>query len=186
MQAAFYQQHLQNRGVAGGRSFFLPPEGRREYLGDFYELWLGLFQSVVLGHIPLLNVDVNHKAFPKRYNTLLDLLPDMEQDLRININPNQALDRNAISALERHLGGLEIIYRGPGNSRIYKFMRLRGSPANERFRAENGEEKTILQYFRDTNRNIKYPQLPCLQLGNTVKSIIVPMEFCGIPDTQVN
>lgn len=170
MQAAFYQQRLLDRGVSGGRSFFLPPGGRREYLGDFYELWLGLFQSVVLGNMPLLNVDVNHKAFPKRYNSIIDdLFPDMEQDLRMRIDPNRQLDQNVIRTLERHLGGLEIIYRGPGNSRIYKFMRLVGKPANERFTTENGEEKTISQYFRDTNRNIRYPEMPCIRLGNSIK-----------------
>lgn len=163
----------------------MPTDGRREYLGDFYELWLGLFQSVVLGNIPFLNVDVNHKAFPKRYNTLIDMFPDMEQDLRMNINPNQPLDRSVLFALERHLGGLEICYRGPGNSKIYKFMRVVGDPANERFTDQNGQQKTILQYFRETNRNIQYPKLPCIKLGNTVKSIIVPMELCSIPDTQV-
>lgn len=185
-QAAFYQDRLLQNGVSGGRSFFLPPE-RREYLGDFYELWLGLFQSVVLGNVPLLNVDVNHKAFPKRYNSIVDdLFPDMERDMRLRIDPNRPLDRMVSSALERHLGGLEILYRGPGNSRIYKFMRLDNDPANVRFRGENGEEKTVLKYFQDTNRNIRYQKLPCIRLGNSINNIVVPMEFCGIPDTQVN
>lgn len=155
-------------------------------MGDFYELWLGLFQSVVLGAVPLLNVDVNHKAFPKRYNNMLELLRDMEQDLRCRIDPSQPLDRMVISALERHLAGLEIIYRGPGGDKIYKFFRLGSDPATERFTTENGEQKTILQYYRETNRNIQYPQLPCIKLGNTIRSICVPMEMCGIPDTQVN
>lgn len=185
-QAAFYQQHLLRDGVPGGRSFFLPTEGRREYLGDFYELWLGLFQSVVLGKIPFLNVDVNHKAFPKRYENLVLLLQDMEQDLRMQIDPNRPLERNVIFALERHLKGLEICYRAPASSKIYKFMALVNDAATERFTAENGEQKTILQYFRDTNRNIQYPRLPCIRLGNTIRSIIVPMELCSIPDTQVN
>lgn len=164
----------------------MPTIGRREYLGDFYELWLGLFQSVVLGNIPFLNVDVNHKAFPKRYDKLLDLFKDMEQDMRMKIDLNRPLERNVMYALERHLGGLEICYRGPGMPKIYKFMALVKDAANERFTAENGQQKTILQYFKDTNRNIQYPQLPCIKLGNTIKSIVVPMELCSIPDTQVN
>lgn len=183
-KAAFYQDRLQ-RGVQGGRSFFLPADGERTYLGDFYELWLGLFQSVVLGSVPFLNIDVNHKAFPKRYDNLIDLFRDMEQDLRMRIDPSRPLERNVIFALEKHLGGLEICYRGPGAAKIYKFMKLVNDPANERFTTEDGQQKTILQYFRETNRNIRYPSLPCIKLGNTVKSITVPMELCSIPDTQV-
>lgn len=160
-------------------------EGQRNYLGDFYELWLGLFQSVVLGNIPYLNVDVNHKAFPKRYESVIDMLRDMENDLNMQINPNQPLDRYVTAALEKHLGGLEICYQGPGSKRIYKFMKLVNNAENERFTTENGEQKSILQYFRETNRNIRYPKLPCIRLGNTIKSIIVPMELCSIPDTQV-
>lgn len=161
------------------------PDQRRVYLGDFYELWLGLFQSVVLGSVPLLNVDVNHKAFPKRYNSLIDLFRDMEQDMRMSIDLTRPLDRHVMFALEKHLAGLEICYRGPGSSKIYKFMRMVDNAENERFTAENGQQKTIMQYFRETNRNIQYPKLPCLKLGNTIKSIIVPMELCSIPDTQV-
>lgn len=185
-QAAFYQPRLLRDGVPGGRSFFLPTQGQREYLGDFYELWLGLFQSVVLGKVPFLNVDVNHKAFPKRYDNLVQLLDDMEQDMRTRIDKTRPLDRFILSALEKHLRGLEICYRAPGSSKIYKFMALTDDAATERFTTENGEQKTILQYFRDTNRNIQYPRLPCIRLGNTIRSIVVPLELCGIPDTQVN
>lgn len=187
LKAAFHQPHLQNGGIQGGRSFFLPPRGQRVYLGDFYELWLGLFQSLVLGSVPFLNVDVNHKAFPKRYASLLDLLKDMEQDMRKQINPNQQLDGFVLQALGRHLAGLEICYNNPGGQKIlYKFMSMASDPANERFTLENGQQKTILQYFNETNRRIQFPRLPCIKMGNTIKNITVPMEFCSIHDTQVN
>ncbi|XP_055305200.1 protein argonaute-2-like [Sitodiplosis mosellana] len=178
LKSAFHQPHLRN-GVLGGRSFFLPPD-RREYLGDFYELWLGLFQSMVLGNVPYLNVDVNHKAFPKRYPSLVDLLNDM------GVDSNRGLDRNVEYALRQHLKGLEIRYNKPNDkAMIYKFMDIVGPPGNVRFTLENGQQKTILQYFQETGRNIRNVNLPCIKLGNTIKNIIVPMEMCGIPDTQV-
>lgn len=150
-------------------------------MGDFYELWLGLFQSTVLGEIAFLNVDVNHKAFPKRYASLVDLLQDMG-----NIPTNQPLDRKDEDALRRHLAGLEICYNVPNaKGMVYKFMRMEGPPESVRFKMESGEEKSIGQYFRDSGRRIQYPNLNCIRLGNTIKSICVPMEFCSIPDTQV-
>lgn len=179
-QSAFHQEHLRN-GVVGGRSFFLPPENR-EYLGDCYELWLGLFQSMVLGDVPFLNVDVNHKAFPKRYPSLIELLRDMEREF----DPARGLDQFLENALRRHLAGLEIRYNKPNDmAMIYKFMDIVGPPGNVRFTLENGQQKTILQYFKDTGRTIRYEKLPCIKLGNTIKNITVPMELCAIPDTQV-
>lgn len=65
-------------------------------------------------------------------------------------------------------------------------MTLVNDAQNEYFKAENGEQKSILQYFKETNRTIRYPKLPCVKLGNTIKNIVVPMELCSIPDTQVN
>lgn len=156
-------------------------------MGDFYELWLGLFQSLCLGDIPLLNVDVNHKAFPKRYNNLIDLLRDMENDLRMRIDLNRKLDYKAEQALQRHLAGLEICYTNPGmgSKRIYKFMSLDRSPGELSFTLENGQKTTVLDYFKNSGRRIQYPALPCIKLGNSVKNQAVPLEFCSIPDTQV-
>lgn len=138
---------------------------------------------MVLGDVPFLNVDVNHKAFPKRYPTLIDLLKDI--DNRIDLN--RALDRNVEYALRQHLKSLEIVYNKPHDkAMIYKFMDIVGNPANVRFTLENGQQKTILQYFQETGRPIAHPNLPCIKLGNTIKNITVPFEMCGIPDTQVS
>lgn len=111
----------------------------------------------------------------------------MEGDLRMRIDPNRALERQAEQALDRHLAGLEICYTNPGTNMkiLYKFMALAKNPANERFTLENGQQKSILQYYQETKRRIQYPELPCIKLGNTIKNITVPMECCSIPDTQV-
>ncbi|KAJ6641425.1 Protein argonaute-2, partial [Pseudolycoriella hygida] len=179
LKAAFHQDHL-HTGIQGGRSFYLPI-ANRPYLGDFSELWLGLFQSLVLGEVAFLNVDVNHKAFPKRYGSLVDLLRDM----RMNIDPSRGIHRDVEFALAKHLGGLEICYNGKGQKRIYKFVEIARKPNDVKFILENGQETSVLQYFQSIGRHIEYPNLPCIRLGNTIKSHIVPMEFCSIPDRQV-
>lgn len=163
-------------GIQGGRSFFLPPIGPRTDLGDFYQLWLGLFQSLVLGKLPLLNVDVNHKAFPKRYDTLVDLWNEMQGDYNIE------------NALARHLSGLEICYTNPGTNakRIYKFISVERTPQNCQFTLEDGRQTNVLEYFRTTGRQINHPNLPCIKIGSTIRSHTIPLEFCSIPDTQVN
>lgn len=138
---------------------------------------------MVLGEVPFLNVDVNHKAFPKRYPTLIHLLRDIDD----RIDLNSTLDRNVENALKQHLKSLEIVYNKPNDkAMIYKFMDIVGPPANVRFTLENGQQKTILQYFQETGRPINHPNLPCIKLGNTIKNITVPLEMCGIPDTQVS
>lgn len=172
-------------GIQGGRSFFLPPNGHREYLGDFYELWLGLFQSLCLGEMPLLNVDVNHKAFPRRYDSLIMLFKDMERDMRLRIDLNRPLEQNVLIALQNHLTGLEICYNGAIIRRIYKFRSIEQIPENCPFTTHHDGQTNVLEYFQNSGRIIQYPALPCIQIGNNINNQIVPMEYCSIADTQV-
>lgn len=189
-----------NNGIQGGRSFFLPPTKGRQYLGDCFELWLGLFQSLCLGKIPLINVDVNHKAFPKRYNDLTDMLRDMERDEQekrardrrnqggpqFRIDLNRPLDRFILNAVENFLKGLEICYTNTktGVQRIYKYMSLERSPDQVTFSLGN-QQTTVLKHFQNTGRKIQYPALPCIKIGNSLNNQIVPMEFCSIFNKQV-
>lgn len=180
LKGAYQQKHLE-MGIQAARSFYLPA-AKREYLGDFFELWLGLFQSTVLGAQIYLNVDVAHKAFPERYSSLLDLLKQIQQERRTD-------ERHAIADMEQHLSGLDVIYKTPGNAgnmRVYKFMGLVGTPSQERFKDMNGRELTVAAYFQEQNFPITRPQLPCVKLGNTIKSITVPMEHCSLSDRQVS
>lgn len=111
----------------------------------------------------------------------------MENDLRTQIDLNRPLDYNVTKALERHLGGLEICYtnNATGAKRIYKFMSIDRSPGELVFTLESGERTNVLNYFKNSGRSIRYPNLPCIKLGNSVNNQSVPMEFCSIPDTQV-
>lgn len=179
LKGAYQQRHLE-MGIQAARSFYMPPR-TREYLGDFFELWLSLFQSTVLGSQIYLNVDVAHKAFPERYASLVDLLNQIEREYKCD-------QRYALDDMRSHLSGLDVIYKTPGNAgqmRVYKFFGLVGTPVQERFTDANGREVTVAAYFREQNYPINYPNLPCVKLGNTIKSITVPMEHCSLSDRQV-
>ncbi|XP_055305199.1 protein argonaute-2-like [Sitodiplosis mosellana] len=193
LKAAFHEERV-NRGLIGGRSFFVPPDmlatlkGKDLYLGDGCELWLGLFQAVVLGDELFLNVDVSHKAFPKRYNSLFDLLKDLERDLRLRdrIDLNRPLDDKVLRALQRQLSGLDVCYTRPGSGTITirKFVRVGEKPSNHRFMLGN-EQTTVLNYFRERGMKIDYLEMPCLEIGSRDDPIAVPMEFCSISNAQV-
>lgn len=150
-------------------------------LGDNYELWTGLYQATVLGSRPYLNVDIAHKAFPTQLS-VIDVL-DRNVDLRRDLQPR---DRNA---LQSHLNGLMIKYSMPGNpasSRSYKFLGFNANSKTHKFKSDQDKkEYTIDEYFRSRGAIIKYPLLPTMKLGNAIKNITVPMEFCEIAGNQV-
>lgn len=161
-------------------------DGKDLYLGNGSELWLGLFQAVVRGNKLYLNVDVSHKAFPKRYEDLFMYLRDLEGDLRARIDLNKQLDRRVVDELQRFLSGLDVCYTQPGTGlkTVRKFLRVGETPAFSRFEFE-GKQTTVLKYFTERGMKIKYEEMPCLEIGSRDKPIAVPMEFCSILDAQV-
>lgn len=180
LKGVYQQKHLE-MGIQAARSFYLPPD-KPVYLGDFFELWLGLFQSTVLGSHIYLNVDVAHKAFPERYESLVNLLQQIENEQKCD-------QRSAVNYMQSHLSGLDVIYKTPGDvgkKRVYKFMALVGNPNEERFKDSNGREFTVASYFKEQKYPIDCPNLPCVKLGNTIKSITVPMEHCSLSGRQVS
>ncbi|KAG4066948.1 hypothetical protein HA402_007696 [Bradysia odoriphaga] len=178
LKGAFQQKHLE-MGIQAARSFYIPAS-MREYLGDFFELWLGLFQSSVLGSNIYINVDIAHKGFPERYDSLVRMLEQMIDEYQCDI-------RQAMQYMRRHLSGMDVIYKTPnadGTMRSYKFMDLVGTPDRETFRDKDGNRLTVAEYFKSQNYTITRLDLPCVKLGNSIKNIVVPMEHCSLSDRQ--
>lgn len=179
-------------GVQVGRSFFPRPSGRPKDLGDFYELWTGLFQSTILGRIPYVNVDVAHKAFPTPM-PLIEIMGALKRQMDEANSRYRGGNQNAPSLseqLQRHLKGLRIVYEMSGNAGVvsyksYKFLSLGQQPAKEFFTVD-GQETSVLEYFANKGVEIKYPQYPCIKAGNSLRSIALPPEFCHIPAGQVS
>lgn len=168
------------RGIRVGRSFFRRPD-RPFDLEDGFEAWTGLFQAAILGEQPFINVDIAHKSFPKR-STLIDYLKNQR------INPEQCLDNWGYKDVERFLKGIDIEYEPPrhfgATVKKYRVLGI-GDPASKlRFKNDDGVEMTVAAYFQSREYRLKYPNLNCVKVGSSVRSIYLPMELCSIPEGQ--
>lgn len=153
-------------------------------LGDFYELWIGMFQSTILGRIPYVNVDIAHKAFPKR-TELIELIKEVCYDHRQRrpVDLSRQLDYGAITNVTNHLKGLDIGYNLPGGAgtKSYKFARLT-EPAERLTFSHDGKEITVAQYFQSRGHRLNFPNLPCI---STVGRSYFPVELCFVIGGQV-
>lgn len=150
------------------RSVFTTPR-KREIMKDNYELFIGLYQSFVMGERPYLNVDVSHKAFPSG----TDHLEPLYQQYR---------------NFQDILRGLSLVYTSPmtNERKTYKFNAVRGSADSEMFNDEqdNNRRKSVAQYFQEKGHRLRFPKNPCLHIGPAARNILVPMEFLSIPHAQ--
>lgn len=107
LRTAFKSLAANNQATQVGRALYFATQGRPLQLGDGMELWLGLFQSAVLGRRSLyLNVDVAHKAFPSAI-PVLDVLASFDRDGR----PPAKLTEWQSKQLHEYLKMLSIGYR---------------------------------------------------------------------------
>ncbi|XP_035736736.1 protein argonaute-2-like isoform X2 [Vespa mandarinia] len=165
-----------------GRSIFWPPVNKPENLTNGMELWVGSFQSAVLGWKPLFNIDVAHKGFPKSQN-VIELLREMclrgeNRDITSD-DVYQYVDK-----IKKHLVGLKVHYVIPNIPSSKRTQIVRGfvdCPRKNVFSRADGTSCTIEKYFRnEKNYVIRYPYLPCLWIGPENKKIYVPPELCTI------
>lgn len=153
-------------------------------LGECYELWTGLFQSTVLGKQPYLNVDIAHKAFPIAMS-ILDVI-------KVLCNTNdlsKPLDNWNIEKITDHLKGLRITYNMPGaasSKKCYKFNKMGVSAAQHKFKCDaQATQMTVADYFlKERKYKITFPNLPCVVVGNEIRSVYLPAELCEISANQ--
>ncbi|CAO4367291.1 unnamed protein product [Caenorhabditis nigoni] len=183
-----------------GRSFFSPP-ARFEHaqqqnfpeskLGGGREVWFGFHQSIRPSQWKMmLNIDVSATAFYRE-------MPVIEFLAEVLELPIQALaERRVLSDSQRvkftkEIRGLkvEINHCGPMR-RKYRVCNVTRRPAQTQtfpLQLENGQtiEKTVLKYFHDKyNLQLKYPHLPCLQVGQEQKHTYLPIEVCNVVSGQ--
>lgn len=181
LRTVFKQLTSNNRAVAVGRALYFAPD-RPIDLTEGMELWLGLFQSAVLGRKSLyLNVDVAHKAFPSAIS-LLQVLKNFTRDGRV---PN-VVDEYVGKTLHEYLKMLSIGYRvGDQPVKTFGYNGLVKPASEATFVDDDGKKMTVQQYFeRVKGIRLQYPNHPCLHVGSKVRNIYLPLEFCEIPAGQ--
>lgn len=141
---------------------------------------LGIYQSTVLGSRPYINVDIAHKAFPSE-KSIIDILREWGVNLDIDFDYRTKKD------IQTHLKGLMLTYTMSGHDasrRTYKFQGFNANANTCTFKIED-KEFTINEYFASRGCQVIYPLLPTLKLGNEIKNITVPLEFCSVAGYQV-
>nr|AEF32751.1 ALG-1 [Ascaris suum] len=186
-----------------GRSFFSPPMSSQhapqhsaQYhseskLGGGREVWFGFHQSVRPSQWKMmLNIDVSATAFYRS-------MPVIEFIAEVLELPVQALgERRVLSDAQRvkftkEIRGLKIeITHCGAMRRKYRVCNVTRRPAQTQtfpLQLESGQtiECTVAKYFFDKYRmQLKYPHLPCLQVGQEQKHTYLPPEVCNIVPGQ--
>ena len=169
---------------------FFRKDGHVIDLGFGKEVWTGIFlSSRPNSHwengelfLATLNVDVANKpaikSLPlieaKQSKTYIDELLD-----RKAANWRQGMTKEQTDILARDLKGLKVKYELPnGSKREYRCNGVK-DPATTLEIPDL--KKTVQQYFKEQyDVKLKFPNLPCLWLGSTTKTIYIPLEFCNV------
>uniref|UniRef100_A0A674EZP0 Protein argonaute-3-like n=1 Tax=Salmo trutta TaxID=8032 RepID=A0A674EZP0_SALTR len=169
-----------------GRSFFSSPEGYDHPLGGGREVWFGFHQSVRPAMWKMmLNIDVSATAFYKA-QPVIQFMCEVLDIHNIDEQPRPLTDSHRVK-FTKEIKGLKVEVTHCGTMRRkYRVCNVTRRPASHQtfpLQLENGQtvERTVAQYFREKySLQLKYPHLPCLQVGQEQKHTYLPLEVCNI------
>ncbi|XP_036204968.1 protein argonaute-4 isoform X3 [Myotis myotis] len=165
-----------------GRSFFSPPEGYYHPLGGGREVWFGFHQSVrpAMWNM-MLNIDVSATAF-YRAQPIIEFMCEVLDIQNINEQTKPLTDSQRVK-FTKEIRGLKVEVTHCGQmKRKYRVCNVTRRPASHQtfpLQLENGQamECTVAQYFKQKySLQLKYPHLPCLQVGQEQKHTYLPLE----------
>ncbi|XP_070294237.1 protein argonaute-2 isoform X2 [Salvelinus sp. IW2-2015] len=175
-----------------GRSFFTPSEGCSNPLGGGREVWFGFHQSVRPSLWKMmLNIDVSATAFYKA-QPVIEFMCEVLDFKSIEEQQKPLTDSQRVKFTKEIKGnhslpGLKVEITHCGQmKRKYRVCNVTRRPASHQtfpLQQENGQtiECTVAQYFKDKYKLIlRYPHLPCLQVGQEQKHTYLPLEVCNI------
>ncbi|KAI9578856.1 hypothetical protein GQX74_009674 [Glossina fuscipes] len=169
-----------------GRSFFSSPDGYYHPLGGGREVWFGFHQSVRPSQWKMmLNIDVSATAFYKS-QPVIDFMCEVLDIRDINEQRKPLTDSQRVK-FTKEIKGLKIEITHCGQMRRkYRVCNVTRRPAQMQsfpLQLENGQtvECTVAKYFLDKYRiKLRFPHLPCLQVGQEHKHTYLPLEVCHI------
>uniref|UniRef100_A0A4W5L743 Argonaute RISC catalytic component 2 n=1 Tax=Hucho hucho TaxID=62062 RepID=A0A4W5L743_9TELE len=169
-----------------GRSFFTPSEGCSNPLGGGREVWFGFHQSVRPSLWKMmLNIDVSATAFYKA-QPVIEFMCEVLDFKSIEEQQKPLTDSQRVK-FTKEIKGLKVEITHCGQmKRKYRVCNVTRRPASHQtfpLQQENGQtiECTVAQYFKDKYKLIlRYPHLPCLQVGQEQKHTYLPLEVCNI------
>ncbi|XP_059051131.1 protein argonaute-2 isoform X1 [Achroia grisella] len=173
-----------------GRSFFSSPDGYYHPLGGGREVWFGFHQSVRPSQWKMmLNIDVSATAFYKA-QPVIEFMCEVLDIRDINDQRKPLTDSQRVK-FTKEIKGLKIeITHCGAMKRKYRVCNVTRRPAQMQsfpLQLENGQtvECTVSKYFMDKYKmKLRYPHLPCLQVGQEHKHTYLPLEVCNIVPGQ--
>ena len=173
-----------------GRSFFSAPESYYHPLGWGREVWFGFHQSVRPSQWKMmLNIDVSATAFFKA-QPVIDFMCEVLDIRDVNDQRKPLTDSQRVK-FTKEIKGLKIeITHCGAMKRKYRVCNVTRRPAQMQsfpLQLENGQtvECTVAKYFLDKYKmKLRFPHLPCLQVGQEHKHTYLPLEVCNIVQGQ--
>jgi len=173
-----------------GRSFFSAPDGYYHPLGGGREVWFGFHQSVRPSQWKMmLNIDVSATAFYKA-QAVIEFMCEVLDIREIGEQRKPLTDSQRVK-FTKEIRGLKIEITHCGTMRRkYRVCNVTRRPAQMQsfpLQLENGQtvECTVAKYFLDKYKmKLRFPHLPCLQVGQEHKHTYLPLEVCNIVPGQ--
>nr|XP_014354023.1 PREDICTED: protein argonaute-2 [Latimeria chalumnae] len=165
-----------------GRSFFTPSDGCSNPLGGGREVWFGFHQSVRPSLWKMmLNIDVSATAFYKA-QPVIEFMCEVLDFKSIEEQQKPLTDSQRVK-FTKEIKGLKVEITHCGQmKRKYRVCNVTRRPASHQtfpLQQESGQtvECTVAQYFKDRHKLVlRYPHLPCLQVGQEQKHTYLPLE----------
>lgn len=165
--------------VQCGRNFFSPNQPNSADIGSGREVWFGYYQSLKAiegksGGSLALNIDTAATAFMREINGDLLVMEILRPRNRENDLANYRFyNEGNRRMLEKSIKGIQFrTTHLRNNDKSFRCSGLtRSGASNQRFKVEddrgNSRETTVADYYaREYKIRLKYPDMPCLLVGN--------------------
>ncbi|XP_037886193.1 LOW QUALITY PROTEIN: protein argonaute-2-like [Glossina fuscipes] len=154
-------------GIRSGRSFYRKPDEYYDW-GDGYEMYTGIYQAAILGEVPLLNVDISHKSFPKP-QSLVQCLKYYKIDPRYTM-----ADGRIKKFIQQFLKAIYITYYMPPPSfgalpKIYKVLDIDDAPARITTRPKKREISLPMEFCSVTENQVLNRKNGSIQVTKMIK-----------------